>query len=938
MALCLGPTGSGKTLLLKKLQNTEQVDETSSSVPTVGTMIFRIKRQHFEFAVRELGGTMAPLWKKYYSGVTKVIYVVDASNLCQISAAGVLLYEILAHPLLKSTKFLLVLTKMDASYRQMRNEALLMLQINNLQKEIRHDIKIIETSAITGLKMYMNDVNKKEEIKNVAIKDLRGLGIKYRPKKQRNLQDTRIGRRVFKTVLHLLPMQTVTLKTGQQLIVPKLVNDLCSFILSKVETEGLFRKGGSKARQNEIKLLLDTGCQLGGDHHEIDVANVLKTFFRELPEPLFPYSYHELFLHCALSDRQLDALFLSCLLLPIEHLNTLAYFMQFLQEVTEYAHLNKMDSYNLAVVIGPTLFPIEEKLLLNSAHRLSKICEICKLLIENAPSIGIISERIIDQIASDSTTDSLPNEEAVNKRKKKRSGSLTRMFNGLKKIVSSKSIENSIKSPDLLQTPNIRKSERKRKLEAQGFTNKKKHALLQNLPQGTALSTPISMQPNLKKLSSPQFTKTNMAKDRKSQSNLNKRNKHNKQSDVPTALKRHWSAVSQAASGFKRNKIRNSIATVHAKTEEPDYVKISRSEYEDIQKRVMAIERRISIELDNIEQVDSVEKVQCAYEKTLVESEHLSPTTDQLAKRLSKELKIRRSTEQKVVRSPSARKIGSLRRRSRELERQNIRLRRNHSLQLNAGNKVTTLRRGQPNSLWTGLPHPQNIKCDAEVSCIHSSEPQLVIVRSGTIDMETTPSHIDNHLVPKKWTSEDDTYLYKMQTPQNQNIEAQYRSSIVKLRNQNAGMVLAKAKLFNQLIDSDSSTTLSATKLGTRNIPIRNVSQRIRGLKLDEKRVSRQSISPRKKSLKNTSALSDMDEKENQMQNLNCADIVNSNDKGQVLKDCNRLTSPSYMILNTMPQIKKTLNTKSPRRICHTPVACDSKQTPLKPLSSQRFY
>ncbi|KAF5299562.1 hypothetical protein FQR65_LT09367 [Abscondita terminalis] len=793
--------------------------------------------------------------------------------------------------------------------------------------------------------MYMNDVNKKEEIKNVAIKDLRGLGVKYRPKKQRNPQESRIGRRVFKTVLHLLPMQTVTLKTGQQLIVPKLVNDLCSFILSKVETEGLFRKGGSKARQNEIKLLLDTGCQLGSDHHEIDVANVLKTFFRELPEPLFPYSYHELFLHCALSDRQLDAVLLSCLLLPTEHLNTLAYFMQFLQEVTEYSHLNKMDSYNLAVVIGPTLFPIEEKLMLNSAHRLTKFCQLCKLLIENAPSIGIISESIIDQIASDPVHNRSPNEQAISKRKKKRSGSLTRMFNGLRKIVSSKSIDNTTKSPDLLQTPNIRKSERKRKMEAQGFTNKKKHALLQNLPQGTALSTPISIHPNPKKeFSPPQSSKTTALSDRKSQSNLSKHKQNNKPNDVPTALKRHWSAVSQAASGFKRNKMRNSIASmVPTKNEEPDYVKISRSEYEDIQKRVTEIERRISLELDTIEQVDGVEKVQCAYEKTLVESEHLSPTTDQLAKRLSKELKIRRSTDQKVVRSPSARKIGSLRRRSRELERQHNRVKRNHSLQLNSENKVS-LRRGQPNTVWTGLPHRRNSKCDGEVAYINPSEPQLVIVRSNTINMETTPCHAtpnllisdsaNNNLVTEKWTSGDENYLCQMQTPQNIKTDIQYRSSIVKLRNQNAGMVLAKAKLFDQLIDSDTShnsSNLSANKLVTRNVSTKNVSQRIRGLKCG----GRQSISPRKKNSKNTSLMSETDEKEN----MNCAEfLTNAHDKMQVLKDYNRLISPNYVSHKTMPQIKKALNTKSPKRMCHTPIACDNRQTPLKALSSQRFY
>lgn len=39
---------------------------------------------------------------------------------------------------------------MDASYRQMRNEALLMLQIQRLQKEVKQEIIVIEASAITG--------------------------------------------------------------------------------------------------------------------------------------------------------------------------------------------------------------------------------------------------------------------------------------------------------------------------------------------------------------------------------------------------------------------------------------------------------------------------------------------------------------------------------------------------------------------------------------------------------------------------------------------------------------------------------------------------------------------------------------------------------------------------------------------------------------------
>lgn len=63
--------------------------------------------------------------------------------------AGVLFYSILTEPRLQKVKILLVLTKMDYSYRQMRNEALLMLQMSKLQKQIRQQVTIVEASAVT---------------------------------------------------------------------------------------------------------------------------------------------------------------------------------------------------------------------------------------------------------------------------------------------------------------------------------------------------------------------------------------------------------------------------------------------------------------------------------------------------------------------------------------------------------------------------------------------------------------------------------------------------------------------------------------------------------------------------------------------------------------------------------------------------------------------
>ncbi|XP_017858134.1 PREDICTED: uncharacterized protein LOC108610509 [Drosophila arizonae] len=177
--ICLGPKRAGKTHLLKALQEPDSIDETSYSMPTIGTGIFRIyfpeksanadrhkppppttdvvatphggKHLAKFIQVLEIGGSMAPLWRQsqYFEDVKKLIYVVDASNLCQISAAGVLFYSILTEPRLQKVKILLVLTKMDYSYRQMRNEALLMLQMSKLQKQIRQQVTIVEASAVT---------------------------------------------------------------------------------------------------------------------------------------------------------------------------------------------------------------------------------------------------------------------------------------------------------------------------------------------------------------------------------------------------------------------------------------------------------------------------------------------------------------------------------------------------------------------------------------------------------------------------------------------------------------------------------------------------------------------------------------------------------------------------------------------------------------------
>lgn len=120
VCLCLGPKNSGKTHLLNSLQAPGSVTNVSHSVPTIGTNIFTVKLpdsskvtsskatssntngidksrpntssrrsgKTTQITIMEIGGEMAPMWTNYLQNVTKILYVIDTSNLCQISAAG----------------------------------------------------------------------------------------------------------------------------------------------------------------------------------------------------------------------------------------------------------------------------------------------------------------------------------------------------------------------------------------------------------------------------------------------------------------------------------------------------------------------------------------------------------------------------------------------------------------------------------------------------------------------------------------------------------------------------------------------------------------------------------------------------------------------------------------------------------------------------------
>ncbi|XP_033226905.1 rho GTPase-activating protein gacF-like isoform X3 [Belonocnema kinseyi] len=666
----------------------------------------------------------------------------------------------------------------------------------------------------TAFKMFVYDILHKEKVYQIVVSDLRSFGVKYRHKKnavktEKPDRNARLPQKqVFKMPLSRLSLDLVNLSSGAIVHVPVFLGQVSSYLLKHIDLEGIFRKAGSKTRQREIATRMDNGGTLEDKDHGIDVANCLKTFFRDLPEPLIPYAYHDLFVRCVmLKKNRVEALLLACLLLPPIHLNTLAFFMEFLKKVASYEELNKMGAANLATVVAPNIMPLRETTMVAVQSRLETHLVVAQLLIENAEKIGILPDHVAESISAEivgSADNELDRSDSIltkSKKKKHRSGSLTRVLSGLKKMVGKNNspldiepISDSSNSV-FLYTPSLRIGKKRKVMEPpiDESNLKKKKDLLEAMPERTSLRSrysflsPVNKNPNPVKDRSPvQMSRvqkylankvhTEMKpidkteKSKKGRLSFDRFVSRSRQKMVEAESVtcreqqnpirgRSWSVASRMSESKKKRttisdeslhrSIREKKAVklnsrkeydevfmdanvnlsvdgseldsheanckrskrtvpVHSKKRNSDphspdksnreyisdneasyqdsslrqvegsqgeeYVKIPKSEYEEIKRRVSTIETRISQEFKSIANesrealtTHSANKVQGEYEKTLEEAGIGSTmNADHLAKKLGKELKIRRSSEQKIIRSPSARKIGVMRRRSQE--------------------------------------------------------------------------------------------------------------------------------------------------------------------------------------------------------------------------------------------------------------------------------
>ncbi|XP_068275049.1 arf-GAP with Rho-GAP domain, ANK repeat and PH domain-containing protein 1 [Nyctibius grandis] len=151
--------------------------------------------------------------------------------------------------------------------------------------------------------------------------------------------------------------------------VPLLVDRCVDYITQcGLTSEGIYRKSGQNSKTTSLLEMLRRDARSvrlkEGEHHVDDVANTLKRFFRDLGDGLFTGRWGQDWLRAtALEDEEEKIGEYRRLLgtLPTVNRATLKALINHLFRVQLFSGENQMNTHNLAIVFGPTLFQTDGK-------------------------------------------------------------------------------------------------------------------------------------------------------------------------------------------------------------------------------------------------------------------------------------------------------------------------------------------------------------------------------------------------------------------------------------------------------------------------------------------------------------------------------------------------------------------------------------------------
>ncbi|XP_062997625.1 stAR-related lipid transfer protein 8 [Elgaria multicarinata webbii] len=148
-------------------------------------------------------------------------------------------------------------------------------------------------------------------------------------------------------------------RTGQPL--PQSIQQAMRYVRSRcLDQVGIFRKSGVKSRIQALRHMNEASPDNVNYEGQsaYDVADLLKQYFRDLPEPVFTSKLTETFLQIyqfVPKEQRLPAVQAAVVLMPDENREVLQTLLYFLSDIAS-AEENQMTAGNLAVCLAPSIF------------------------------------------------------------------------------------------------------------------------------------------------------------------------------------------------------------------------------------------------------------------------------------------------------------------------------------------------------------------------------------------------------------------------------------------------------------------------------------------------------------------------------------------------------------------------------------------------------
>ncbi|XP_039382964.1 rho GTPase-activating protein 28 isoform X4 [Mauremys reevesii] len=174
-----------------------------------------------------------------------------------------------------------------------------------------------------------------------------------------------------------------------------------------LEMEGILRVPGSASRvknlRQEIEIKFNEDTFDWDQVRNNDAAGLLKMFIRELPNPLFTVEYLPAFItlveKVSKVKLQLQALHLLIMLLPDANRDTAKAFLQFLKKIVANEGKNKMNLWNVSMIVAPNVFIYKGKHAnQEEMHAAATTAHIVRLLIKYQDILWTVPSFLISQV------------------------------------------------------------------------------------------------------------------------------------------------------------------------------------------------------------------------------------------------------------------------------------------------------------------------------------------------------------------------------------------------------------------------------------------------------------------------------------------------------------------------------------------------------------